>query len=119
MKLDKDTYHLAQDIYLRAVTNPNYKGGSESQTAKNSIQQSVTFFGQWESTQAQVSAAATQAVETTRPVIVPPKPVTKPANGGSGNDRQKLSKAPPKPLRVKAKKPAAKQLRVKAKKSKR
>jgi hypothetical protein len=103
MKLDKDTYHLAQDIYLRAVTNPNYKGGSEAQTAKNSIQQSVTFFGQWEATQAQVSAAASQAVETTKPVIVPPKPAAKPANG---NDRQKLAKAPAKPLRVKAKKKA-------------
>jgi len=107
MKLDKDTYHLAQDIYLRAITNPNYKG-SDAQTAKNSIQQSVTFFGQWEATQAQVTAAATQAVEATRPVIVPPKPA-KPANGG--NDRQKLSKAPAKPLRVK--KPAAKPLRAK------
>jgi hypothetical protein len=113
MKLDKDTYHLAQDIYLRAVTNPGYKN-NDAQTATNSIRQAVAFFGQWEATQAQVSAAATQAVETTRAVIVPPKPAAKPTNGG--NDRQKLKPAP-KPLRVKAKKPAAKPLRVKAKKS--
>ena len=98
MKLDKDTYHLAQDIYLRAVTNPGYKN-NDAQTATNSIRQSVTFFGQWEATQAQVSAAASQAVEASKPVIVPPKPA-KPANG----ERQKLAKAPAKPLRVKAKK---------------
>ena len=111
MKLDKDTYLLAQDIYLRTVTNPGYKGNVQ-QTAVESIRHSVAFFSQWEAMQAQVTAAANHVVENAKPE--PLASGIKKANGA----RQKLSEAPKKELRGKAsakrEKTPIKQLRAKA-----
>lgn len=99
MKLDKDTYLLAQDVYLRTITNPNYKG-NDQQTAVQAIKSSVTFFGQWEAMQAQVAAAANNVVSNATPAPEPEslKEAIKKANG----ERQKLSHAPVKELRSKA-----------------
>jgi len=112
MKLDKDTYLLAQDIYLRTVTNPGYKG-NDQQTAVESIRHSVAFFTQWEAMQAQVSAAANDVIENAKPESLASG--IKKANG----DRQKLSEAPKKELRgklpAKREKTPIKQLRAKAK----
>jgi cell division protein FtsN len=104
MKLDKDTYLLAQDLFIRLVTNPSYEG-NDAQTAVSCIRQANAFFAQWDAMQEQVKAAATQAVETAKPAAVQPLP-RKP-NG----EREKLSKAPAKQLRGKvpkawSKKPA-------------
>jgi hypothetical protein len=113
MKLDKDTYLLAQDIYLRNVTNPNYKGDN-AKSAVEAIRSSVTFFSQWEAMQAQVAAAANHVVENSTPAPVESLPSgIKKANG----ERQKLSEAPKKELRgklpAKATKTPVKALRVK------
>jgi pyrroloquinoline quinone (PQQ) biosynthesis protein C len=95
MKLDKDTYLLAQDIYLRNVTNPNYKGDN-AKSAVEAIRSSVTFFSQWEAMQAQVAAAANHVVENSTPAPVESlSSGIKKANG----ERQKLSEAPKKELR--------------------
>jgi len=94
MKLDKDTYLLSQDLYIRFVTAPNYEG-NDSQTAVNCIRQANAFFDQWEAMQLQLSAAAAQAMEEAKPVVQP-----LPRKGD--NERQKLEKAPVKPLRAKA-----------------
>jgi hypothetical protein len=105
MKLDKETYLLSMDIYIRLITLPSYKG-NDSQTATTSIRQAVTYLDQWEAMQRQVATAATEAVA---------KPLPTKANG----ERSKSSKvipipAPVKELRKRAKAPV-KQLRAKAK----
>ena len=95
MKLDKDTSLLAQDIYLRAVTNPNYKGDN-TRTAVEAIRSSNTFFEQWEAMQQQIAAAVNHVVDNAKPVE-PLASGIKKANG----ERQKLSEAPKKELRAK------------------
>jgi hypothetical protein len=90
MKLDKDTYLLAQDIYLRAVTNPAYKG-NDSQTAVSAIRSSVVFFEQWDAMEAQVKVAANNALQDAKPIKVESLSAgIKKANG----ERQKLPEAP-------------------------
>ena len=105
MKLDKDTYLLAQDIYLRSVTNPQYKA-SDQQTAVQAIKSAVCFFGQWEAMQLQVQATANNVVSSATPAPAPEplKEGIKKANG----DRQRLSEAPKKELRAKASRKATK-----------
>jgi hypothetical protein len=67
MKLDKDTELLAQDIYIRHVTNTNFQG-NVMETAKLAIQQSLAFTKQWEVTQDAVQDATAQAVEQVKPI---------------------------------------------------
>jgi hypothetical protein len=116
MKLDKDTYLLAQDLFIRHATAPTFKGNNLPQLATDCIRQANAFMDQWDAMQKQVAAAATQAVENARPVIQP-----LPRKGDA--ERQTLSKAPAKPLRAKAsakrEKTPAKPLRKKAKKGRR
>ena len=113
MKLDKDTYLLTLDLFIRRATSPNFKTEQLPQMATEAIRQSVAFHAQWDSMLAQVKAAGNQAVENAKPAAVQPLPRK------SDNARQTIAKTPPKPLRAKASaksvKAAVKPLRVKAK----
>ncbi len=95
MKLDKDTELLAQDTYIRHVTNTNFQG-NVLETAKLAIQQSLAFSQQWEVTQDAVQSATVQAVEQVKPIET-----EKPAKDLRRDP--KLSRAPVKELRAKAK----------------
>ena len=67
MKLDRETELLAQDIYIRHVTNTNFQG-DVMETAKLAIQQSLAFTQQWEVTQDAVQSATVQAVKQVKPI---------------------------------------------------
>ena len=114
MKLDKDTYLLTLDLFIRRATSPNFKTEQLPQLATEAIRQSVAFHAQWDSMLAQVKAAGNQAVENAKPAAVQPLPRK------GENDRQSIAKTPPKPLRAKlpaarAKAPAKPLKRKKAK----
>ena len=95
MKLDRETELLAQDIYIRHVTNTNFQGDI-METAKLAIQQSLAFTQQWEVTQDAVQSATVQAVDQVKPIETekPAKDLRRDAKPG---------KAPVKELRAKAK----------------
>jgi len=95
MKLDRETELLAQDIYIRHVTNTNFQGDI-METAKLAIQQSLAFGQQWEVTQDAVQSATVQAVEQAKPIQT-----EKPAKDLRRDP--KPGKAPVKELRAKAK----------------
>jgi len=120
MKLDKDTYLLALDLFIRLVTREDYKG-DDGKTALDCIRRSLGFHNQWEAMVDQSKAAAAQAVANHKPVAPPPAVQPLPRKGD--NARQTIAKAPAKPLRAKApakrNKAPAKPLRAKLPKSKR
>jgi hypothetical protein len=95
MKLDRETELLAQDIYIRHVTNTNFQG-DVMETAKLAIQQSLAFTQQWEMTQDAVQSATVQAVEQVKPIGT-----EKPAKDLPRDP--KLGKAPVKELRARPK----------------
>jgi hypothetical protein len=95
MKLDRETELLAQDIYIRHVTNSNFQG-DVMETAKLAIQQSLAFTQQWEVTQDAVQSATAKAVEQAKPMET-----EKPAKDLRRDS--KPGKAPVKELRSKAK----------------
>jgi hypothetical protein len=112
MKLDKDTYLLSLDLFIRRATTPTFKPEQLGSLATEAIRQSVAFHNQWDAMLAQVKTASTQAVESA-------KPAAQPLPRKGENDRQSIAKAPAKPLRAKAPakaiKAPAKPLRAKAK----
>jgi hypothetical protein len=97
MKLDKDTYLLAEDIFIRLVTRQDYKG-DDGKTAVDCIRRSLVFHNQWEAMVDQSKAAAAAAVANHKPVA---EPVVQPLPRKGDNARQTIAKAPPKPLRAK------------------
>jgi hypothetical protein len=112
MKLDKDTYLLSLDLFIRRATTPTFKADQLAQLATECIRQSVAFHAQWSAMEEQVRAASTQAVEAAKPTV---QPLPRKGDG----EREKLPKAPVKPLRAKApakrKKAPAKALKAKRK----
>jgi hypothetical protein len=98
MKLDKDTYLLSLDLFIRLVTREDYKG-DDGKTAVDCIKRSLLFHNQWEAMVEQSKAAAAQAVANHKPVA--PPPAVQPLPRKNDNARQTIAKAPPKPLRAK------------------
>jgi len=117
MKLDKDTYLLALDLFIRLVTREDYKG-DDGKTAVACIQRSLGFHSQWESIVDQAKNASAAAVANHKAVATPP-PAAQPLPRKGDNTRQTIAKAPAKPLRAKLpakrSKTPAKPLRRKAK----
>jgi hypothetical protein len=118
MKLDKDTYLLSLDLFIRRATMPTFKPEQLGQLATEAIRQSVAFHNQWDAMLQQVKTASTQAVESAKPT-----PPVQPLPRKGDNARQTIAKAPPKPLRAKVSakraKAPVKPLRAKLAKSKR
>ena len=121
MKLDKDTYLMAQDLFIRLVTVPSFKG-NHAQIAVDCIKQADSFFNQWRAMEDQLRMAAAQAMVDVKPTEPKPepKPTIQPLPRKGNGEREKLQKTPAKPLRAKARakrtKTPVKPLRVKAKK---
>src|SRR5258708_36109986 len=97
MKLDKDTYLLSLDLFIRRATVPGFKVEQLGQLATDAIQQSVAYHNQWDAMLAQVKTASKQAVEDAKPA-----PPVQPLPRKGDNARQSIAKTPPKPLRAKA-----------------
>jgi hypothetical protein len=112
MKLDKDTYLLAEDLFIRLVTREDYKG-DDGKTAVDCIRRSLVFHTQWEAIVDQSKAAAAAAVANHKPVA--PPAAVQPLPRKADNARQTIAKAPPKALRAKAPAKRAKALKAKRK----
>jgi len=115
MKLDKDTYLLAEDLFIRLTTREDYKG-DDGKTAVDCIRRSMGFHIQWEAMVEQSKSAAATAVANHKPVAPPPPVQPLPRKGD--NARQTIAKTPAKPLRAKLPK-AKKKAPAKALKAKR